>query len=885
MKKLFKILGLFAAVLMLCGLHNKNVQAQSNIKMQTPEKYFGFKPGADRMLFNYEELISYLQHLDAQSDKLKMLEIGKSPMGRPIYIAFLSSAENIARLDELKDINKKLALDASLSDQNRSQLIKDGRVFILGTLSMHSGEVGPAQASPLIAYEMITTKDEKLLKWMNDVVYMMVPNHNPDGMNMIVENYLKYRGTKYEGASLPGVYHKYVGHDNNRDFITLSQSDNAAIAKIYNLDWYPQVMVEKHQMGSTGVRYFVAPPHDPIAENIDAGIWNWVSLFGSNLIKDMTKDGLEGVAQHTIFDMYWPGSTETALWKNVIGLLTESASVKTASPIFIESNELSVRGKGLSEYKKSINMPKPWPGGWWRLGDIVNYEISSTKSLLKTASLHRKDILEFRNDMAKVEVEKGKTEAPFYYIFPQKQHDYSELVNLTHLLSKHGVSVYKLTEDATIEGDNFMAGDIVVPLAQPFRAFIKEVLEAQEFPLRHYTPNGEIIKPYDITTWSLPLHRGVKSFEINEFVELSDKIELFGTAHATQKMVTGDFKAVLLSANNNESYKTIFSALTDKKKVERLEENYEVNGTVYPKGSFLIHSNSKKDPVFVKLLNRLTAKPALLAEVPEVKKFEMDKPRIALIETYMHDMDAGWTRYVFDSYKVDYTVLKPHQLAAAKLVENYDVIVFPNSNKSILMAGRYSSGGGNYSPSSYPPEYAKGMGSKGLNELMKFIDDGGIIVSWEASIELFNQTLSIDKGKDGKEDFRLPFREIGSNLRRQGLYCPGSLVKINLLNNHPLTYGMPSELGVFSRGYPVFQTSIPGFDMDRRVIGKFPEKGIFMSGYVEKEELLSDKSALIWLQKGKGQLVLFGFNPQFRASTQSAFKLLFNSLLLPEIKD
>lgn len=881
MKHTSRIFFLLIAILSISFANINKGYSQTNI--QSPEDYFGFKPGADRMLFTYEELISYLEKVDKQSDKLKMINIGESPMGKPMYIAFISSAENIAKLDELKVINKKLALDANLAKSEKNQLVNDGKVFVLGTLSMHSGEVGPAQASPLIAHELITSTDANILKWLDDVVYMMVPNHNPDGMDMIVENYLKYKGTKYEGSSMPGVYHKYVGHDNNRDFITLSQKDNAAIAAIYNLTWYPQVMVEKHQMGSTGVRYFVAPPHDPIAENIDAGIWNWVSLFGSNLIKDMTKDGLQGVAQHTIFDMYWPGSTETALWKNVIGLLTESASVKTATPIFIEPNELSVRGKGLSEYKKGINMPEPWPGGWWRLGDIVEYEISSTKSLLKTASLYREEILEFRNDMAISEVNKGKTEAPYYYIFPQQQHDHSELVDLAHLLKKHGVNVYQLTENATIQGTNFVTGDIVIPLAQPYRAFIKEVLESQEFPLRHYTPNGEIIQPYDITTWSLPLHRGITSFEINEFVELSDKIEPIGKTHARTRVEVGDFKAVLFSANNNESYKVVFNALNNGAKIERLKEAFDFEGTTYPIGSFLIHSNSKKDDTFVKAFNQLKVKPALLSEIPTVKKSILENPRIALVETYMHDMDAGWTRYVFDTYNVNYQVLKPHEFEGAKLEDNFDVIVFPSNNKSILMAGKYSSEGGSYSPSNYPPEYAKGMGKDGLNELMKFIDGGGIIVSWERSTELFEGTLSIKRDKEEKEDFALPFRNIGQNLIKDGLYCPGSLVKIQLKKDHPLTYGMPSELGVFFRGTPVFRTSIPRFDMDRRVIGKFPERGIFMSGYVENEELLKNKSAMIWMKKGKGQFVLFGFNPQFRASTNGTFKLLFNSILLPKL--
>ena len=130
---------------------------------------------------------------------------------------------------------------------------------------------------------------------------MMVPCHNPDGMDMIVEHYRKYKDTKYDGSSMPGVYHNYVGHDNNRDFVTLTQEDTKAIARIYNQDWFPQVMVEKHQMGSTGPRYFVPPPHDPIAENVDAGIWNWVGIFGSNIITDMTSAGLKGVSQHYLF--------------------------------------------------------------------------------------------------------------------------------------------------------------------------------------------------------------------------------------------------------------------------------------------------------------------------------------------------------------------------------------------------------------------------------------------------------------------------------------------------------------------------------------------------------------------------------------------------------
>jgi len=173
-----------------------------------PEDFFGFKPGADGMLFTYEKQIEYLTILDKQSDKILMKEIGKSPMGKPMYIAFVSSPENIKNLDRLKEINRRLALDSKLSETELKSLVNEGKVFVLATLSIHATEVAPAQASPMVVYDLITSTDDKKIKLLNDVVYMMVPTINPDGMDMVVDHYNKYKGTKYESSSLPGVYHK-----------------------------------------------------------------------------------------------------------------------------------------------------------------------------------------------------------------------------------------------------------------------------------------------------------------------------------------------------------------------------------------------------------------------------------------------------------------------------------------------------------------------------------------------------------------------------------------------------------------------------------------------------------------------------------------------------
>ena len=865
---------------LLSSMAGMTAQSSSFTK---PADFFGFEPGSDRNLITYEQQIAYLEILDEESPRIKLERIGTSSQGKPMYIAFISSEENIENLSDLKVINRELALNDTLGAHQLEGMISSGKVFVLATLSMHSSEVAPSQSVPLITYEFASTADRKKLEWLHNVVYMMVPCHNPDGMDMIVENYKKYLATPYEGASLPRVYHKYVGHDINRDFVVLTQTETKAVAGIYNQTWFPQVMVEKHQMGSTGPRYFVPPNHDPIAENVPAGIYQWGGVFGQHMATDMTVSGLEGVSQHYSFDDYWPGSTETCIWKNVIGFLTEAASVRTATPVFIEPTELRVSGKGLSEYKKGVNMLLPWEGGWWHLGNIVEYEIASTMSIIKTASLYREDILEFRNRMCREQVALGKSEAPFYYILPQEQHDPGELVNLANLMMEHGIRIYELEEDLVLEGTVFHSGDVVIPLAQPFRAFIKEVLERQEFPERHYAPGGELIKPYDITSWSLPLHRDVTSHEIEVRSKvLEDRLSPINGKYSLKESIDMEVYAMILTVSSNESFRSAFKALENGLRVERLREAVELRGRTYGKGSFVVFYDSGKKSEWEDVMEELPFQAGYISDKRELNSTPLAMPRIALVESYFHDMDAGWTRYILDTYHVPFEVLHPGQFQKTGLSAQFDVIIFPSNQKEVLMTGKRKAGE-SYSMSNYHPDFVKGIEKEGFEKLMTFSDQGGIVIAWGNSTSLFNGLLKI-KRKEKEEEFELPFNDISSQLSKEGLYVPGSLVKMEVLQEHPVTLGMPESIGVFSRGQPVFTTSVPMFDMDRKVLGTYPEKDVLMSGYAAKEEKLGNRAAMIWLRKGKGQFVLFGFNPQFRASTQSSFKLFFNAMLLGKIE-
>ena len=850
------------------------VTAHSMAQVTSPREHFGFTPGDDRMMFLYEDLISYMQKLAEASPMVHMEETGRTELGRPMYNIFVSSAENIANLENLREINRQLAMDDIPEGTSREELLENGRVFFLSTLSMHATEVGPVQALPLIVYELIAGNDLRRSKILENTVAMFLP-HNPDGMNMIVEHYNKYKGTVLETSNMPGVYHKYVGHNINRDFVTLTQSENQAVAETYSTKWFPQAMVERHQMGSYGPRFYISPPHDPIAENVDAGIWNWMRVYGSRTLTEMTDAGLASVSVNYLFDDYWPGATTTSIWKGVVGMLSEAASVNIATPIYVEPNELRTIGKGLGEYAISINLPKPWEGGWWRLSDILKYEFENTLSYLHTSAIHKNEILQFRNDVSRREIQRGKEEAPFYYILPQKQHDLSEMAALVNLLERHGVKSYRLTENIEWNNRNFRAGDVVIPLAQPYRAFIKEVLEAQKFPARHYTPNGELIRPYDITSWSLPLHRGVNAVEINTPVAgLDEKLEQIIIPFTMKDLTTEVRNWAIFSSANNESYKAAFHALKEGINVERTREAFSLDGKEFPAGSFLIPVNRSYSRVEQELL----VSPLYTNEKPSVKAEKMKTPRVGLVETWFHDMDGGWTRFIFDQYGIPYTVLRPDELQTINLQRDFDILIFTDRPKSVYMTGKMERGGQAF-PSRYPPEYSKGMEKKGFENLIQFINNGGKVMAWGPATDLFTGVISIGEN-ESKEEFILPVNNIEKELASQGLYIPGSLLRINLRQNHPLTWGMPSQIGVFHRGAPVFRTSIPYFDMDRRVIATFAEDNILMSGYAEKEELLKKEAALAWVQKGKGQIILSSFNPQFRSSTAVTYKLLFNALLL-----
>jgi hypothetical protein len=448
---------------------------------------------------------------------------------------------------------------------------------------------------------------------------------------------------------------------------------------------------------------------------------------------------------------------------------------------------------------------------------------------------------------------------------------------LLRLLDEHGVELRRLVDDVTLDGRIYQAGDVVVPLAQPYRAFVKEVMERQYYPERRYVPGGEIIRPYDITSWSLPLHFGVSTDEIgvrSAALEAASAPFAPSDELAAEPAVGG--WGIALDPRDNSAFGATFRALADGRDVFRADDELELGERTLPAGAIVVRRPSSEV-----LAAASAGRVVNLDERPDDELRRVEAPRIALIETWFHDMDAGWTRYLLEAFGVEYTLLRPGDVAVTDLASDFDVVVFPDADAHVLTDGSYEHRG-EYRSNDYRPEFRKGIGDEGRQQIDRFLDAGGRVVSWGRSTALFIRSVTLGDGPDAVE-VEVPVRDDTEQLEERGLYVPGSLLAVRLLDDHPLTRGMPDAAVVFSRGRPVLGTDLPLLVADRRVVAVFSERGIVASGYAEHEELLAERPAAVWVRIGRGQLVLFGFQPQFRASMPATYKLLFNALLLPEV--
>jgi hypothetical protein len=824
-------------------------------KVPTPSEFLGFEVGADRKLADYKQISSYFKALAAASPRVQVEILGKTTLGEDMFMAVISTPENLANKAKYKEIAHKLADPRGLSTQQIDQLARDGKFILLITCNIHSTEIGSSQMSMEWAYQLATTQDPEYLRRLNDSIVLLVPSLNPDGETMVTDWYRKYLGTKYEGGPMPYLYHHYVGHDDNRDWFMLTQIETKNVNHMVYHDWFPQFWLDEHQMGETGPRIYIPPNADPVAKLVNPLVHRGDNLMGADMGWRLEEAGKSGVIFSYSFDAYWPGGTRnTGWWKNMYGVLTEVASARVATPIDVTPDELQGGAKGLINYEQQINFPNPWPGGTWRLRDIMDYELIVSSAALETVTKYREELLRGVATMAMQAVQTADSQV-CWRIPVEDQRDPVTAARLVALLLEHGVEVRESSDGKTF----------LVPTAQPYGRFVDEMMGIQRYPEVRPAPNSGILEPYDVAAWSLPLMMGVKAERAAIRPDILNSARLLKEPQWPKGGLVGqgEYYSVVEHENNVFALINAMQRAGGDTSVLSLA-NFEPPSVIFSANPQLAATAEKLHVSLQPISRGLTMQAVQLKPV-----------RLGIYKSFLGPIDEGWTRFLLDQYGFKYKSIENKEMRAGNLNASYDAILLPDMPRDGILEGRESRFGGG---GELPPEYTGGIGKEGVRNLREFVDKGGTLITLANASDLLIG-----------EDFGLPIRNTlasqagpgGRTATLSGEFnIPGSLLRVYLDTNHPVAAGMPHEIAAFVDSPIAFQTSVPPPDLQRSIIAWYPDdaKDILVSGYAHGAERLERKAAAVAFQRGKGKIVMFGFRVQHRAQMDGTFQLLFNAI-------
>jgi hypothetical protein len=617
----------------------------------------------------------------------------------------------------------------------------------------------------------------------------------------------------------------------------------------------------------------IPPKYDPINPNVDPLVWRSSMLLGGAMATELEAAGITGIESGVHYDAWFMSSFHTIVNQhNIPGFHTESASAKMIWPLYIHPQELQPGSRGRPEYKAQMSFPHPWPGGWWRMGDIGRQQEVSILALVENVARYREMFQKNRAISASRQVERGRTEAPYAHVIPMRQHDPGTAVKFVSILMQSGVEVHRAPENFTTGRWVVEAGDLIIRLDQPSRAFVKSLIEPLIYPDNEWTRrrDGSPLRPYDTASATLGDHMGVESFPVEE--TLTAKLEKLTSPPKLTGKITGSGSAGwLLTPDWNDSFRAVNRVLKAGGAVYRLPNP----PAPLAAGTFWIPASGSTSAASVQALAQEFGLPFTAVATPPAGRLSMLRPlRVGLYHRYFGgNADEGWTRFIFDKWEFPYSRIEADEIKKGGLNERYDVLLFPDDELPFIIgsepreAGLFPSGG------NYPPEYRKGIGAEGVQALKAFVLGGGSLVLVDGATSL------------ATESFGIPVRNALKGLSAKEFFGPGSTLRIRMDPTQPLAYGMPrNALAIFfdSAAFDVGNSLSNG---NIAVVGQYGDRDLLRGGWLDGEKHLAQMAALLDVGYGQGRIALIGFRAQLRAQAHGTYKVLFNALYQGGAKD
>jgi len=872
-----------AGVVTLVGLSLAGLGLPATARAQsvpTPESVLGHTVGEDFYLATYEESIAYFQRLDAASPRLELRVVGETSLGRPMYVALISSAENLAAIDRYRDIAQRLAHPRDLTDAEARRLADDGKAIVWIDAGLHASEVAPAQHTMQLAYDLVTgDADPEIAAILDDVILMLWPSINPDGQTLIADWYRSNVGTPFETAPAPFLYQKYIGHDNNRDGYMIDQIESRVVTRVAR-EWEPQILYNHHQSAPFPTRIWIPPFAEPISPYVHPLMWRTVNLIGMAMAEALEERGQKGATHMGKgFDDWYPGFIDHANnFHNVASLLTETALYAYATPGFYTIRDFPENRRDLSPQSLYAS---PWEGGWWRLRDAVDYIETASISVLDVAAKYKTDLLYNRYQAGRDVIAQYRDAPPYAFFIPESQRDPVAAAELLRRLAFNGIEIDRLTQGITFEGLDYPAGTWVIRMDQEFANFVRQLFAIQEYPdLREY-PQGPPDQPYDVAGWTLPEQMGVRVIAASSPLDAGVRAALspvggeaiswdadvddatswdspIGVGFDSNPVAagirppagtaTGGGNALVLDAGQNNSFRALNRAWAAGGRVSFISGSPGEEGAAGASGAYAITGLASEAALVRDLALQARHGSAGLT---------IRRPRTALYRPWSPSSDEGWTRWVLERYGFDFASLRNPGVLAGDLRDRYDVIVLADMSKGQILEG--------FRHGTVPGRYEGGLGERGVRELDAFVRAGGTLVCLNRSA-----LFAID-------ELHLRVRNVVDSLPRNEYFQSGSIVEMIVDPSHPVMTGMPVRAKVVVGRSPVFTTE-EGFEGS--VLAKYPEDGSpLVSGYLLGEDHLAGYAAAVDVEHGDGHVVLLGMRPQWRGQPFGNFRILFNAVL------